>query len=157
MKFRWDALDLAVVGLAGVSLLAVGLSAAPALAQEAPKPVAGLDRINHIITIYLENRSFDQLHGLFPGADGIASAGAAATQVDRDVKPHDKLPPVLNANCRPPKVDTRFPADLPNKPYRAEPYVALSQVTGDAWHRYYQEQLQIDGGRWTSSSPAAPT
>ena len=36
---------------------------------------------------------------------------------------------------------------LDNKPYRAEPYVTLSQITGDAWHRYYQEQLQIDGGK----------
>ena len=121
--------------------------AAPALAQEAPKPVAGLERINHIIVIYLENRSFDQLYGLFPGADGVANAGDAAIQVDRDGKPYDKLPPVLNTNFRPAVVDSRFPTDLPNKPYRAEPYVTLSQITGDAWHRYYQEQLQIDGGK----------
>ncbi len=129
-----------------VALTAIVLTA-PALAQEPPKPVAGLDRINHIIVIYLENRSFDQLYGLFPGADGVANAGAAATQVDRDGKPYDKLPPVLNTNFRPPQVDGRFPVDLPNKPFRAEPYVTLSQVTGDAWHRYYQEQLQIDGGK----------
>ncbi len=119
----------------------------PALAQQPPSPVAGLDRINHIIVIYLENRSFDQLYGTFPGADGIANAGAAATQVDRDGRPYDVLPPVLNTNFRPPQVDGRFPADLPNKPFRAEPYVTLSQVTGDAWHRFYQEQLQIDGGK----------
>jgi phospholipase C len=147
MKLRRKSHHLAFAGLAGFGLFAVGLWAAPARAQEAPKPVAGLDRINHIITIYLENRSFDQLYGLFPGADGIANAGAAATQVDRDGKPYDRLPPALNTNFKPPQVDTRFPADLPNKPYRAEPYVALSQVTGDAWHRYYQEQLQIDGGK----------
>jgi phospholipase C len=131
---------LAIAGL-------ISLSCGPTQAQEAPKPVAGLDRINHIIVIYLENRSFDQLYGLFPGADGIANAGAAAVQVDRDGKPYDKLPPVLNTNFRPPQVDSRFPLDLPNKPYRAEPSVALSQITGDAWHRYYQEQLQIDGGK----------
>jgi phospholipase C len=125
---------------------ALGL-AAPALAQEPTKPVAGLERINHIIVIYLENRSFDQLYGLFPGADGVANAGAAGTQVDRDGKPYDKLPPVLNTNFAPPQIDGRFPADLPNGPFRAEPYVSLSQITGDAWHRYYQEQLQIDGGK----------
>ncbi len=147
MKSDRIVLNLAAAGIAGVGLLILGLPAAPALAQEAPKPVAGLDRINHIITIYLENRSFDQLYGLFPGADGVADAGSAATQVDRDGKPYDKLPPVLNTNFRPPQVDSRFPVDLPNKPYRAEPYVALSQVTGDAWHRFYQEQLQIDGGK----------
>ncbi len=129
-----------------VALAAVAL-ALPVRAQEAPKPVPGLERIGHIIVIYLENRSFDQLYGLFPGAEGIANAGAAATQVDRDGKPYDTLPPVLNTNFKPPQVDARFPTDLPNKPFRAEPYVALSQVTGDAWHRYYQEQLQIDGGK----------
>src|SRR5471032_1159079 len=99
---------LAIAGLLSLSL-------APTQAQEAPKPVAGLDRINHIIVIYLENRSFDQLYGLFPGADGIANAGAAAVQVDRDGRPYDKLPPVLNTNFRPPQVDSRFPLDLPNK------------------------------------------
>src|SRR3984957_8554141 len=131
-----------LLGLAAALFLA-----APALAQEPTKPVAGLERINHIIVIYLENRSFDQLYGLFPGADGIDNAGAAGTQVDKDGKPYDKLPPVLNTNFQPPQIDTRFPQALDNKPYRAEPYVALSQVTGDAWHRYYQEQLQIDGGK----------
>jgi acid phosphatase len=139
--------NLAAAGIAAVGLLVLGLPAAPAVAEEPPKPVAGLDRINHIITIYLENRSFDQLYGLFPGADGVADAGSAATQVDRDGKPYDRLPPVLNTNFKPPRIDARFPVDLPNKPYRAEPYVALSQVTGDAWHRFYQEQLQIDGGK----------
>ena len=85
MKRRFNLLGVAA---------ALGL-AAPALAEEAPKPVAGLERINHIIVIYLENRSFDQLYGLFPGAEGVANAGAAGTQVDRDGKPYDRLPPVL--------------------------------------------------------------
>ncbi len=134
MTFCRDAARLAI---AGAGLLVVSLSA-PVLGQEAPKPVPGLDRINHIITIYLENRSFDQLYGLYPGAAGIADAGAAATQVDRDGKPYDRLPPVLNTNFKPPIVDTRFPTDLPNKPYRAEPYDSLSKETGDAWHRFYK-------------------
>ena len=128
-----------------IATLALGLGAAQA--QEAPKPVPGLDKINHIIVIYLENRSFDSLYGLFPGAEGVANAGAAGTQVDKEGKPYEKLPPVLNTNLKPAQVDGRFPLDLPNKPFRAEPYVALSQVTGDAVHRFYQEQLQIDGGK----------
>jgi phospholipase C len=136
---RWNAPAIAVACAA--------LFFAPALAQEAPKPVPGLDKINHIIVLYLENRSFDNLYGLFPGANGVSDAGAAAIQVDRDGKPYDKLPPVLNTNFRPAIVDTRFPADLPNAPFRADKYVGLEQVTGDAWHRYYQEQLQIDGGK----------
>jgi acid phosphatase len=116
-------------------------------AQQAPKPVPGLEQINHIVVVYLENRSFDNLYGLFPGANGIADAGAAATQVDRDGNPYDKLPPVLNTNLKPPRLDTRFPTDLPNQPFRTEQFADIEQVTGDAWHRFYQEQLQIDGGK----------
>jgi len=49
---------------------------------------AGLDRIEHIIVIYAENRSFDSLYGLFPGANGLANATPAQyTQVDHDGKP----------------------------------------------------------------------
>ncbi len=54
---------------------------------------------------------------------------------------------MLNTDFKPPIVDTRFPLALDNKPYRADAYVKLDQITGDAWHRYYQEQLQIDGGK----------
>ena len=137
---------------AAAALLATSLGVGPISAQEAPKPVQGLDKINHIIVLYLENRSFDNLYGLFPGADGIGNAGAAAIQVDRDGKPYDKLPPVRNTEARDPEtrkpiIDTRFPTYLPNGPFRSEPYAGLEQVTGDAVHRYYQEQLQIDGGK----------
>ncbi len=120
---------------------------AEARADEAPKPPPGLDRIHHIIVLYLENRSFDQLYGLFPGADGLADAGAAATQIDREGKPYDKLPPALDTNLKGSPVDARFPLALDNKPYRAEAYSALSETTGDLVHKFYQEQLQIDGGK----------
>ena len=135
---------LASIAAFGASLAMFG---APVHADEAPKPPAGLERIQHIIVLYLENRSFDQLYGLFPGADGLANAGAAAIQVDRDGKPYDKLPPALDTNRKGAPVDARFPQALDNKPYRAEPYSALSETTGDLVHRFYQEQLQIDGGK----------
>ena len=112
---------LARIAAFGASLAMFG---APVRADEAPKPPAGLERIQHIIVLYLENRSFDQLYGLFPGADGLANAGAAAIQVDRDGKPYDKLPPALDTNRKGAPVDTRFPQALDNKPYRAEPYSA---------------------------------
>lgn len=131
---------------AGAAALGLAWLTATASAQEAPKPVPGLDRINHIVIIYLENRSFDNLYGLFPGANGIGSAGVA-TQVDRAGEPYVKLPPVLNTNLKPVGPDTRFPADLPNQPFRTEQFANIEQVTGDAWHRFYQEQLQIDDGK----------
>src|SRR5690348_12213475 len=47
--------------------------ARPARAPQAP-PAQGLDRISHILVIYMENRSFDNVFGEYPGAEGIARA-----------------------------------------------------------------------------------
>ena len=113
-------------------------------AQAAP---TALDKIEHIVVIYTENRSFDNLYGLFPGADGIANAGAAATQVDGSGKPFATLPTVMDTSSKPAKPDPRFPASLPNKPFDLAPYVAIDQKTGDLVHRFYEEQGQIDGGK----------
>jgi len=119
-----------------------------AWAQNAPPaPVPGLEKVNHIIVLYLENRSFDNLYGLFPGANGLAAAEGAAPQVDRDENPYATLPQVVNTSAKPPAIDGRFPADLPNRPFRVEQYVALDKPTGDLVHRWYQEQEQIDGGK----------
>jgi phospholipase C len=123
--------------------LALAASCAGACAQTP----AGLSKINHIVVIYLENRSFDNLYGLFPGADGLSDLTKIGPQVDKDGKAYEKLPPVNYVGHKGVKVDTRFPLDLPNAPFRAEPYVGLEGVTGDAVHRFYQEQLQINGGR----------
>src|SRR3954470_19128939 len=72
-------------GLAFFALLLAGSCATPA--------GDGLSRIEHVVVIYAENRSFDHLYGLFPGADGIANATAEQkTQLDQDGKPLAHLP-----------------------------------------------------------------
>lgn len=49
---------------------------------------ADLAKIEHVVVIYAENRSFDNLYGLFPGASGIANATLeSTTQLDRDGTP----------------------------------------------------------------------
>ena len=107
----------------------------------------GIDKIQHIVVIYAQNRSFDNLYGLFPGANGIANATPAQyVQVDNDGKPLPHLPPVWKGNGP----DPAFPKDLPNRPFRIDaPPVSLplSVATRDLVHRYYQNQEQIDGGR----------
>ena len=126
----------------------VGLCVGPARAQTTPPaPVPGLDKVQHIIVLYLENRSFDNLYGLFPGAEGLASVKGAPPQVDLDGNVLATLPPVVNTSAKPPVVDARFPANLPNAPFRVEQYVTLDKPTGDLVHRWYQEQEQIDGGK----------
>ena len=88
-----------------------------------PAAKARLERIEHIIVIYAENRSFDHLYGLFPGANGIANATPEQyTQVDRDGTPLPQLPPVwkgkdarsgVSAAAAEPAVSHRRAADRP--------------------------------------------
>ena len=107
----------------------------------------GLERIQHIVVIYAENRSFDHLYGMFPGADGIANATPAQyTQVDYDGTPLPHLPPVWKGKDR----DPAFPQNLPNKPFRLDQPPINSPLSGhtrDLVHKFYQQQEQINGGR----------
>ena len=51
--------------------------------------------IETVVVIYAENRSFDNLFGTFPGANGLANASpASVAQVDRDGKPMPGLPAI---------------------------------------------------------------
>src|SRR6202012_4544956 len=42
---------------------------------------------------------------------------------------------------------TAFPTNLPNHYFDIDQYVPNDELTPDVLHRYYQEQLQIDGGK----------
>jgi phospholipase C len=128
-------------------VLAAGLFGFHPAGAQAPAPSAALSGIGHIVVIFEENRSFDNMFGLFPGANGLAAAGDAAVQVDRDGKPYEQLPPIIDSNLNPPAVDTRFPAQLPNGPFQIDRYVPRNVATGDLVHRFYQEQAQINGGK----------
>ncbi len=130
-------------GLRALSLVAL-LAATTAPASAAP---GGLNKINHVIVIYQENRSFDSIYGSFPGANGIANAGDTVKQVDKTGSPYTTLPQPINSNLKPAGPDQRFPTDLPVAPFDITKYVAPDQLTGDMVHRYYQEQYQIDGGK----------
>ena len=138
-------------GRAIAALAALLAAAAPAAGQEAAKP--GLDRIGHIIVLYLENRSFDQLYGQFPGADGLAEAGAAAPQVDRDGKPYDKLPPALDTNRKGAPADARFPAAPDNGPFRADALVSSARRPATWCTASIRSNCRSTAARWTSSSP----
>ncbi len=123
------------------------LGALAACSQQPATPPSGLEKIDHIVVIYAENRSFDNLYGLFPGANGIANATPAQyTQVDNDGKPLPYLPPVWKGR----DPDPAFPRNLPNKPFRidAPPInLPLSVATRDLIHKFYPQQEQIDGGK----------
>ena len=108
-----------------------------------------LKAIEHIVVIYGENRSFDNLYGTFPSANGIANAGATQTQVDRDGTPLATLPPIWGGiNSAVPQSMT---LGLANKVFRIDDPTGFNQplsvATRDLVHRFYQDQMQIDGGK----------
>jgi phospholipase C len=115
-------------------------------AASLPEPRPGLQRVGHVIVIFLENRSFDHLYGLFPGADGLSNAGLAKTQVTPDGERFAVLPAVLD-NYASSWIDTRFAKELPNEPFREDHFIDPRERTGDPVHRFYQEQQQINGGK----------
>ena len=101
-----------------------------------------------MVVIYAENRSFDHLYGMFPGAEGIADASAEQkTQLDHDGRPLPFLPPVY-AHGRP---DARYPiGGMPNGPFRIDaPPIngRLDAALPSPWHLYYQNREQINGGK----------
>src|SRR3954470_21208595 len=75
--------------------LCARLAFAASLAISAPgvaQAQAGVDKLSHILVLYLENRSFDNLFGDFPEANGIARAGGSAPQLDRRGDVYKHLP-----------------------------------------------------------------
>ncbi|MBZ9884360.1 acid phosphatase [Mesorhizobium sp. CA10] len=133
-------------------LASTALASLSAAAQAAP---AGYDKIDTVVVIYAENRSFDNLYGGFPGANGLANVSPEqARQLDRDGKPLSELPPAwggLTGKGVTPAVTEAQSAHLPNATFAIDDPKGFNENTGvithDLWHRFYQEQMQIDGGR----------
>src|SRR5262245_52580883 len=96
------------------TLLVAGWATSASAAQD-------LSRIQNIVVIYAENRSFDNLYGAFPGANGLSKATAATyTQRDRNGAVLKTLPPVwdgLTAKGVTPPVTQAQTEHLPNKPF----------------------------------------
>lgn len=113
-----------------------------------------LDKVRNLVVIYLENRSFDHLYGLFPGANGIANALASPSryqQLDRDkLTALPTLPPVWSAGTDP---AWSFVSGLPNQPFLIDaapggvPGKDARVATPDLVHTFYQNQMQINAGK----------
>ena len=103
-----------------------------------PVSVVGLNKLNHVVVIYLENRSFDHLYGEFAGARGLTEGASAAPQLDALGTPYLTLPQ---------PADSPAPAGLPNAPYNLNRFVSTGTLTRSLVHNFYEEQRQINGGR----------
>ncbi len=155
-----------------VAAAAIGLSAcASRSAGPAAPPSDALTRalranVQTIVVIYAENRAFDNLYGNFPGASGLREVldadghplPAYIPQRDRDGSPLPSLPQTWGGVTAPgyqPVVTQAMSAGLPNAPFSieaaftAQSGVSLSTmtVTRDLYHRFYEHQMQIDGGK----------
>jgi len=97
--------------------------------------------IDHIIVLYMENRSFDHLFGTYPGADGIANYHGRQENAAGVAYP--TLPQPLGHDGKP---DLRFPADLPNAPFPMLKYVGPFDETNNPVHRFYHMQRQYQPG-----------
>jgi acid phosphatase len=126
------------------------------------------DDIQTVMVIYAENRSFDNLYGTFPGANGLANASAPSiTQVDRDGRPMRGLPAIWGgigakvmegAPVAPVTVTQGQTATFLNGFNHPYDVAALYRTGGpadpdplrytnrDLWHRFYENQMQINGG-----------
>jgi acid phosphatase len=135
------------MGSAGVALslsLAVLLASTPRARAEIDPATAPID---HLLVIYLENHTFDNLFGLLPGANGVTSKGASVRQVDKEGTPYERLPQVTIGYPYPPRLDPRFQQKLPNQLFPVNRYVPIDQIVEMPVHRYYPNVLQIDGGK----------
>ena len=117
--------------------------------------------ITHIVVIYAENRSFNHLFSDFPGLAQPLSALTPAQyqQRDRDGRLLPTLPPIWgglvpNAQVvdhRHYQIDQQAIGPLANAPFvlRDADGKLLPQgvVTRDLVHRFYENQMQINGGR----------
>ncbi|MDD1149421.1 acid phosphatase [Pseudomonas sp. TNT2022 ID357] len=161
--------------LGGVAVLGVGatLSACSNPGEPTGKPDARplspteldkalRDQVKNVVVLFAENRSFNNLFANFPGVEKPLSAlkPEAFQQRDRDGSLLSKLPPIwggilqvgpqtLDGITYP--VETQFQENLPNAPFALKgpsgEDLPLGLVTRDLWHVFYQNQMQINGGK----------
>src|SRR5579862_8612025 len=120
-----------------------------------------LDDIQTIVLIYAENHSFDNVYGAFPNANGLHSAQTQAVkQVDRDgVTILPVLPPAwggMTAAGQTPVVSQAQTTNVwPNAPFQIDAPTSLygygplpnTVVTRDLYHRFFENVMQINGGK----------
>ncbi len=99
-------------------------------------------KIDHIIVVYLENRSFDNLFRGFSGADTSDNPlNSYALQVDTNGTVYQSLPMGEEA------IKAGFPREIENKPFLLDSTVSQEGIIPDLIHRFYQNQQQINSGK----------
>ncbi|MEO7051932.1 MAG: acid phosphatase, partial [Rhodanobacter sp.] len=119
------------------------------------------EHIHTVVVVYAENRSFNNLFAGFPGlAQPLHALDCPAyRQRDRDGSLLTTLPPIWSGLVPHPQIvgdhhyhfDEKAITGLPNQPFALRtPHGDLlphDVITRDLVHRFYENQLQINGGR----------
>src|SRR5438067_2499712 len=154
--------------------LALGITVvAASVSSGATSPLA---KVKHIVVIYEENHSFDNLYGGWEGVNGIKNADAAhTTQVDQAGAPYGCLRhndvnlAAMTATCS--DAAHGISSAFTNKPFTIDPLLPPTATTcpqplkafsfpngvpngqglpggctRDLVHKFYQEQYQLNGG-----------
>jgi acid phosphatase len=163
---------VALVGLAAALVVAASIAGSARPSSKATP----LDKIDHIVVVYEENHSFDNLYGTWEGVNGLADADAAhTTQVDQQgapyacLKQNDVNLAALPATCT--DAAHGFSSAFANTWFTIDPLIPPSATTcppplqafafpngvlngkglpggctRDLVHKFYQEQYQLNGG-----------
>jgi acid phosphatase len=137
---------------AGTGVYGTSIAAAADLSV---RKSSGIDQIENVVVIYAENRSFNNLYGFFPGANGLQHlTGKIAPQRDRDGLVLKELPPIwdgLTAKGVTPTVTEAQTQHLPNRPFAIDDpngfNLSLDVATRDLLNLFYQNQMQINRGK----------
>jgi phospholipase C len=154
------------------AVISASLTLAPmtANAQTTWTELLDLVQFNHVVVIYEENHSFDNLWGTwgYVGADasmGLSYADLLHTrQTNLLGAPYNCLyqndpqftTPPLSASCT--ETSPPFTSHFSNAPFAIDSVIPNTSNTRDLVHRYYNEQFQLHKGaqdRYTLGSDAA--
>ena len=126
------------------------LASLAACASAPPDPNADkIARLQNIVVIYAENHSFDNLYGLFPGANGVMRATPEqVTQLDHDGTPLKEL--ITFTRGVPDPAYPRMPNGPVEGPFRIDAAPVnrtTSQIVPSPIHDFFYHQEQINGGK----------
>jgi acid phosphatase len=125
-------LVLSLLMLVALAVIPVGGAAAADAGSDR------LSRINHIVVVYQENHSFDNLYGGWEGVNGLRRARPSHTvQVNQAGTPFDCLlqndvnltSPPLSVRCTDTTTGTAFSSHFRNRPFTIDDYIPASATT----------------------------
>jgi acid phosphatase len=131
-KFRW------LLAAAAALTVAAVLVTAAAGGKKGDENAKKLGKVQHIVVIYEENHSFDNLYGGWEGVNGRANADAARTnQIGQNGLLYSCLlqndvnltSPPQPADCTDTSTGTAFSSHFPNAPFSIEAYIPKEAQT----------------------------